>query len=160
MRRIELSQSRLFEIQKIQSRWNEREEWHKEIERRIIFVKNVTKTKNLIISSFLMKNNLFDETFVLINCVLKNKIFIITMINIDVTIYAFIDESIAQSLCEILKIESVQLIKKRLIKVYDERKNQVIIYVIHSKMIIQEHTKSFIFMLIIRLEQQTLILEK
>jgi hypothetical protein len=107
-----------------------------------------------------MKNDLFDETFVLIDCVLRNKIFIIAMINIDVIEYAFIDESIAQSLCKILKIESVQLIKKRLIKVYDERKDQVIIHVIYSKMIIQEHTKNLTFMLIIRLEQQTFILEK
>jgi hypothetical protein len=82
------------------------------------------------------------------------------MINIDVIEYAFIDELIAQSLCETLKIESVQLIKERLIKVYDERKDQVITHVIYSKMIIQEHTKSLIFMLIIKLEQQTLILEK
>ncbi len=82
------------------------------------------------------------------------------MIDIDVIEYAFIDESIAQSLCEILKIESVQLIKKRLVRVYDERKDQVITHVIYSKMIIQEHTKSLIFMLIIRLEQQILILEK
>ncbi len=160
MRRIESFQSRLFKIQKIQSRWNEREKWYKKVEKRIIFVKNVMKTKNLIISSFLMKNDWFDETSVLINYVLKNKIFTITMINIDVIEYAFIDESIAQSFCETLKIESVQLIKKRLIRVYDERKNQVITHVIYSKMIIQKHTKSFIFMLIIRLEQQTLILEK
>jgi hypothetical protein len=83
-----------------------------------------------------MKNDLFDETFVLINCVLRDKIFTIAMINIDVIEYAFIDESIAQSLCEILKIESVQLIKKRLVKVYDERKNQVITHVIYSKIII------------------------
>jgi hypothetical protein len=70
-----------------------------------------------------MKNDLFDETFMLINCVLRNKILIITMINIDVIEYAFIDESIAQSFCEILKIESVQLIKKKLIRIYDERKD-------------------------------------
>jgi hypothetical protein len=82
------------------------------------------------------------------------------MIDIDVIEYAFIDESIAQSLCETLKIESVQLIKKRLIKVYDERKDQIITHVIYSKMIIQEHTENLIFMLIIKLEQQTLILEK
>ncbi len=107
-----------------------------------------------------MKNNLFDETSVLINCVLRDKILIIAMIDIDVIEYAFIDESVAQSFCEILKIESVQLIKKRLIRVYDERKNQVITHVIYSKMIIQEHTESLISMLIIRLEQQTLILEK
>jgi hypothetical protein len=82
------------------------------------------------------------------------------MINIDVIEYAFIDESIAQSLCETLKIEFVQLIKKRLIKVYDERKDQVITHVIYLKMIIQKHIESFIFMLIIKLRQQVLILEK
>jgi hypothetical protein len=52
------------------------------------------------------------------------------------------------------------LIKKRLIRVYDEWKDQVIIHVIYSKMIIQKHIKSLIFMLIIRLRQQTLILDK
>jgi hypothetical protein len=83
-----------------------------------------------------MKNDLFDETSMLINCVLKDKIFTITMMNIDVIEYAFVDKSIAQSFCEVLKIEFIQLIKKRLIKVYDERKNQIIIHVIYSKMII------------------------
>jgi hypothetical protein len=114
----------------------------------------------LIISSFLMKNDLFDETSVLINCVLRDKILIIAMIDIDVIEYAFVDESIAQSLCDTLKIKSVQSMKKRLMRVYDERKNQVIIHVIYSKMIIQKHIESLIFMLIIKLEQQTLILDK
>ncbi len=107
-----------------------------------------------------MKNDLFDETFVLIDCVLRNKILTIAMIDIDVTEYAFVDESVAQSLCEILKIELVQLIKKRLVRAYDERKDQVIIHVIYSKMTIQEHIESLIFMLIIKLRQQILILEK
>jgi hypothetical protein len=70
-----------------------------------------------------MKNDLFDETFVLIDCVLRDKILTIAMIDIDVTEYAFVDESVAQSLCETLKIELVQLIKKRLVRVYDERKD-------------------------------------
>jgi hypothetical protein len=107
-----------------------------------------------------MKDDLFDETFVLIDCVLKDKIFTIAMINIDVTEYAFVDESVAQSFCEALKIESVQLIKKRLIKVYDERKDQIITHVIYSKMIIQRHIKNLTSMLIIKLRQQTLILDK
>jgi hypothetical protein len=107
-----------------------------------------------------MKNDLFDETFVLINCVLRNKIFIITMININVIEYAFIDESVAHSICDILNIEFVQLIEKRLIRIYDERKDQIITHVIYSKMIIQEHIESLIFMLIIKLRQQILILEK
>jgi hypothetical protein len=107
-----------------------------------------------------MKNDLFDETFVLIDCVLRDKIFTIAMIDIDVTEYAFVDESVAQSLCATLKIELVQLIKKKLVRVYDERKDQIITHVIYSKMTIQEHIESLIFMLIIKLRQQTLILEK
>jgi hypothetical protein len=82
------------------------------------------------------------------------------MINIDVTEYAFVDETVTQSFCQTLKIEFVQLIKKRLIKVYDERKNRIIIHVIYSKMIFQRHIESLIFMLIIKLRQQTLILDK
>ncbi len=82
------------------------------------------------------------------------------MIDIDVTKYAFIDESVAQSLCETLKIELVQLIKKRLIRAYDERKNQIITHAIYSKMIIQKHIENLTFMLIIKLEQQILILDK
>jgi hypothetical protein len=64
------------------------------------------------------------------------------MIDIDVIEYAFIDESVAQSLCEALRIKSVQLIKKRLVRIYDERKDQIITHVIYSKMIIQKHIES------------------
>jgi hypothetical protein len=107
-----------------------------------------------------MKNDLFDETSVLIDCLLRDKILTIAMIDIDATEYAFVDESVAQSLCEALKIESVQLIKKRLIRIYDDRKDQIITHVIYSKMIIQKHTESLILMLIIKLRQQILILDK
>ncbi len=47
-----------------------------------------------------------------------------------------------------------------MIRVYDEQKNQIITHVIYSKMIIQRHIESFIFMLIIKLRQQILILNK
>ncbi len=76
------------------------------------------KTKNLIISLFLMKNNLFDETFMLINYVLKNKILIIAMININVIEYAFVEELIAQSFCEVMKIESASAKSKTTDKIF------------------------------------------
>jgi hypothetical protein len=82
------------------------------------------------------------------------------MIDIDVTEYAFVDESVAQSLCEILKIEPVQLIKKRLVRAYDGRKDQVITHAIYPKMTIQGHIESLTSMLITKLGQQALILEK
>ncbi len=47
-----------------------------------------------------------------------------------------------------------------MIKVYDDRKDQIIIHVIYSKMIIQRHTESLTLMLIIKLRQQILILDK
>ncbi len=59
-----------------------------------------------------------------------------------------------------MKIEFVQLIKKRLIRTYNERKNQIITHVIYSKTIIQRHIESLILMLIIKSKQQILILNK
>ncbi len=58
------------------------------------------------------------------------------MINIDVVEYAFVDELIAQKICDVMNIESIKLIKKRVIKTYDDRKNQIIIHVIYSNLII------------------------
>ncbi len=82
------------------------------------------------------------------------------MIDIDVTKYAFVDESIAQKICDIMNIELIKLMKKRVIRAYDDRKSQVITHVIYSNLIIQNHTKSLTFMLITKLEQQVIILRK
>ncbi len=80
------------------------------------------KTNELIISFFLMKDDLFDESSVLINCLMK-KFSSITMIDIDVTEYAFVDESVAQKICDVMSIESIKLMKKRVIRAYNDKKN-------------------------------------
>ncbi len=80
------------------------------------------KTKKLIISSFFMKNDSFDENSVLMNCLMR-KFSSITMINIDVIKYVFVDESIAQKICDVMNIESIKLVKKRVIKTYDDKKS-------------------------------------
>jgi hypothetical protein len=59
------------------------------------FNRDCLKFKKFRIAEMNVKNDLFDKTFVLINYVLRNKIFTITMINIDVIEYAFVDKSIA-----------------------------------------------------------------
>jgi hypothetical protein len=45
-------------------------------------------------------------------------------------------------------------------KKYDERRNKNIIHVIYSFMTIQDHTKSLIFTMIIKLDQHFIILKK
>ncbi len=106
-----------------------------------------------------MKNDLFDENSILINCLMK-KHFLITMINIDVTKYVFVDESIAQRICDVMSIELIKLVKKRVIKTYNDKKSQIIIHAIYSSMIIQRYIKGLTSMLITKLDQQVIILKK
>ncbi len=101
----------------------------------------------------------FDENSVLIDCLMR-KFSSIAMIDIDTTEYVFVDESIEQKICNVMSIEFIKLVKKREIRVYDDRKNQVITHVIYFNLIIQDYTKSFTFMLITKLEQQVIILSK
>jgi hypothetical protein len=82
------------------------------------------------------------------------------MINNECVDYLFIDIDIAHKVCELLKIKSLQLNKSREIKNYDERRNKNITHVIYSFMIIQNHTKNCISMMIIKLDQHSIILEK
>jgi hypothetical protein len=82
------------------------------------------------------------------------------MINNDYIDYFFIDINIAHKMCESLNINSLKLNKSRKMKKYNERKNKNITHVIYSFMIIQDHTKNFISMMIIKLNQHSIILKK
>jgi hypothetical protein len=64
------------------------------------------------------------------------------------------------SICETLKISSMKLNKSRKIKEYDERMSDSIIHVIYSRMIIRNHVESSILLLITKLDQHDIILEK
>ncbi len=82
------------------------------------------------------------------------------MINNECIDYSFIDIDIAHKVCELLRIESLQLNKSREVKNYDERRSKDIIHVIYSFMTIQDHTKSCISMMIIKFDQHSIILDK
>jgi hypothetical protein len=82
------------------------------------------------------------------------------MINNDCIEYFFIDINIAHEMCEALEISSLKLNKSREVKSYDERRNKNITHAIYSSMTIQNHTKSFTSMMIIKLDQHFIILEK
>ncbi len=106
-----------------------------------------------------MKDDLFNENSVLIDCLMR-KFSSVAMIDIDVTKYVFVDESVAQKICDVMNIELIQLMKKRVIKAYDDKKNQIITYAIYSNMIIQKHIENFTSMLITKFDQQVIILRK
>jgi hypothetical protein len=63
-------------------------------------------------------------------------------------------------MCEALEISFLKLNKSREVKKYDERKDKNITHVIYSFMTIQNHTKSSTFMMIIKLDQHSIILDK
>jgi hypothetical protein len=82
------------------------------------------------------------------------------MIDNERTDYSFIDIDIAHQVCEMLEINSLKLNQSREVKNYDERRSKNITHVIYSFMTIQDHTKSSILMMIIKLDQHLIILEK
>jgi NMD protein affecting ribosome stability and mRNA decay len=108
------------------------------------------------------ENNFFDDKSIIVKYTLdlKNEYKIKAMINNDCIDYFFIDINIAHKMCESLNINSLKLNKSREVKKYDERRDKNIIHVIYSLMIIQDHTKNFISMMIIKLDQHSIILKK
>jgi hypothetical protein len=108
------------------------------------------------------EDNLFDDASIIVNCTLnlKNEHKIRTIINNDYIEYFFININIAHKICKSLNINLLKLNKSREMKKYDERKDKDIIHVIYSLMTIQDHTKSFTSMMIIKLDQQFIILRK
>jgi hypothetical protein len=108
------------------------------------------------------EDTLFDDKSVIVDCILdlKDEYKTRAMIDNECIDYSFIDTDIAHKVCELLRIESLQLNKLREIKNYDERRSKDIIHAIYSSMTIQNHTESCISMMIIKLDQHSIILEK
>jgi hypothetical protein len=108
------------------------------------------------------ENILFDDKSIIVDCILdfKDEYKTKAMINNECIDYSFIDIDIAHKVCELLRIESLQLNKSREVKDYDERRDKDITHVIYSFMIIQNHTENCTSMMIIKLDQHSIILEK
>jgi hypothetical protein len=113
-------------------------------------------------SSCNLKNDLFDDDLVIESCILddENQYLVKAMIDNDCIDYSFVNSVIVSNICETLKISSMKLNKSRKIKKYDERMSDSIIHVIYSRMIIRDHVESSIFLLITKLSQHDIILEK
>jgi hypothetical protein len=103
------------------------------------------------------EDTLFDDKSIIVDCIfdLKDEYKTKAMIDNECIDYSFIDIDIAHKVCELLRIESLQMNKSREVKDYDERRNKNIIHVIYSFMIIQNHRESCIIIEILNDDYQT-----
>jgi hypothetical protein len=108
------------------------------------------------------QNTLFDDKSIIVDCILnlKDEYKIKAMIDNECIDYSFIDINIAYKVCELLRIELLQLNKSREVKNYDERRNKDITHVIYLFMTIQDYTESCTSMMIIKFDQHSIILNK
>jgi hypothetical protein len=78
------------------------------------------------------EDTLLNDKSIIVDCILdfKDEYKIKTMIDDECINYSFIDIDIAHKLCELLRIEFLQLNKSREVKDYDERRGKDITHVI------------------------------
>ncbi len=127
------------------------------------FIKDVMK--NVLISSTTSSSNdLFVSKSLTTECVLSSdeiSYSLKSLIDTEAADYSFIDELIAQNVCDHLQIESLSLIKLKSIRKFDDHyAKKLITHAIYSNLTVQDHMKRFIFMLITQLSQHQMILEK
>ena len=121
----------------------------------MLFISTISKTFNTF--------NRFQNNSLVIKCTLvfdKYEHNLQTLVDTDVTEYVFIDEKIAQLICETFQIIFVILSRSKLVNEFDDRETKFIIHVIYSTFIVQNHSKITTFMFIIRIETHSLILNK
>ncbi len=111
-----------------------------------------------------MSDDSFASESLITECVLSsNEISysLKSLIDIEAANYSFIDEVIAQIVCDQLQIESLTLIKAKSIREFDDHyAKKLIIHVIYLNLTVQDHTIDTASMLITRLDQHQMILEK
>jgi len=114
--------------------------------------------KDVLISSTIsMSNDSFTSESLTIECVFSsNEISysLKSLIDIKAADYSFIDEVIAQIVCDQLQIESLTLIKAKSIREFDDHyAKKLITHVIYSNLTVQDYMIDTAFMLITQLDQ-------
>ncbi len=127
------------------------------------FIKDAMKDV-LISSTTSSSNDLFASKSLTTECVLSsNEISysLKSLIDTEAADYSFIDELIAQNVCDHLQIKPLSLIKLKSIREFDDHyAKKLITHAIYSNLTVQDHMKRFASMLITRLDQHQMILEK
>ena len=118
----------------------------------------------LISSTTSSSDDLFASKSLTTECVLSsNEISysLKSLIDIEAADYSFIDELIAQNVCDHLQIESLTLIKAKSIREFDDHyAKKFITHAIYLNLTVQDHTIDITSMLITQLDQHQIILEK
>ena len=99
----------------------------------------------------------------IINCTLffdDNQHKLKILINIDVIEYVFIDQKITQFVCNMLNMKFISLLKSKSFIEFDDRHIFSIIHVIYFKLTIELHFELIASLLIIDLENHSIILKK
>ncbi len=115
------------------------------------------------LDEILSKENYFDKLFLVdALLILQNELFSLrSLIDSDSVIYMIIYINLVNRVCKELKIQSISLIKEKLIKEYDEKIfKKTITYKILLNLIIESHKKLIVSMLIADIDHHEVILEK
>ena len=110
-----------------------------------------------ILSKDLFNEQVFEIVYKLKN---NNKFKTSDLLNIDSTEHIFIDEKFAQEICEKLQITFQQLLKFKFIREFDDKSEIIVTHVIYFIMTVNKHRKNLISLLITKLRNHKLILEK
>jgi len=129
----------------------------------VTFIKDAMKDV-LISSTTSISDDFFASESLTTECVFSNNEIsysLKSLIDTEAAEYSFIDEVIAQIVCNQLQIKSLILIKAKSIQEFnDHYAKKLITHVIYSNLTIQDHTVNIASMLITQLEQHQMILEK
>jgi len=129
----------------------------------VTFIKDVIKDV-LISSTMSSSDDLFASKSLTTKCVLSSieiSYSLKSLIDIEAADYSFIDELIAQNVCDHLQIKSLTLIKAKSIREFDDHyAKKLITHAIYLNLTVQDHTIDTASMLITRLSQHQIILEK
>ncbi len=118
----------------------------------------------LISSTTSMSDDSFASESLITECILSSNEISYSLkllIDIEAADYSFIDEVIAQIVCDQLQIELLTLIKAKSIREFDDHyAKKLITHAIYLNLTVQDHTIDTASMLITRLDQHQIILEK
>jgi len=123
----------------------------------------VTENDILIFCFISMSDDSFNFKLFTVDVILSNleKIFrFFALIDTEVTDITFIDKSLMSKLCKHFDIQSILLLKSKLIQLYDEISDwKLITHALYTSIMIQEHKNEMMFLLITCLDQHKIIIE-
>ena len=116
----------------------------------------------MIISSSSLPGDLFTDEALVVSCTLRNhnEISSHSLLDTGATGVAFIDETIARHVCDVLKISFLPLAKPKPLKGFDGKPARPITHAIYPTLTVQGYSKFLAPMLVTSLGQHPIILGK